>query len=180
MNMLNFLSFVTVLSSLASFARYPSEEELQHDAANDPFSLLNPGVPGTMSRHQIMMSRLKKMYRHPNKKLNGTCILYISFLLVTLSNDVQTHPGPRTPKYPCGSCGKAVRNNQNSIQCDGCLTWHHIECQGMNVQIHQIMADHESYSWSCLKCGLANFNTSLFENSVSFLDTSNTEIAFLV
>ena len=24
---------------------------------------------------------------------------------------------------------------------DGCLTWHHIECQGMNVQTHQIMSE---------------------------------------
>ena len=174
MNIVNFLCFVTVLSSLASSARYPSKEELQHDAAHDPFSLLNPGVPGTLSRHRIMMSRLKKMYRHPDsKKSNGTCILYISFLLVTLSNDVQTHPGPRIPKYPCGSCGKAVRNNQNSIQCEACLTWHHIECQGMNVKIHQIMGDHESYSWSCLNCGLPNFCTSLFENSISFMESSN-------
>ena len=78
MSIVNFLCFVTVLSSLASFARYPSKEELQHDTAHDPFSLLIPGVPGTLSRHQIMMSRLKKMYRHPDSKnLNGTCILYI-------------------------------------------------------------------------------------------------------
>ena len=43
----------------------------------------------------------------------------------------------------------------------------------MNVKIHQIMGDHESYSWSCLNCGLPNFCTSLFENSISFMESSN-------
>ena len=77
------------------------------------------------------------------------------------------------PKYPCGSCGKAVRNNQNSIQCDGCMTWHHIECQGMNVQTHKIHADHDSYSWSCLNCGLPNFNTTFFDISETSFELSN-------
>ena len=63
MDMVNFLCFVTVLSSLASFASLPGKEALQNDAAHDPFSLLSPGVPGTLSRHQVMMSRLKKIYR---------------------------------------------------------------------------------------------------------------------
>ena len=36
--MVNFLCFVTVLSSLASFARFPGKEELQNDAAHNPDS----------------------------------------------------------------------------------------------------------------------------------------------
>ena len=85
---------------------------------------------------------------------------YISLWMVTMSNDIELNPGPRIPKYPCGSCSKAVRNNQNSIQCDGCGSWHHIECQGMRSEIHDVMANHESYSWSCMKCGLPNFSTT--------------------
>ena len=85
------------------------------------------------------------------------------------------------PKYACGSCGAAVRHNQNSIQCDGCNYWYHINCQGMNTSIHQIMAEHSSYSWNCLKCGLPNFSTAIYEdfltsdcsmNNFSVLDSS--------
>ena len=101
-------------------------------------------------------------------------ILYIGTLLVTLSNDVQLNPGPRPPKYPCGSCGAAVRNNQNSIQCDGCNFWFHISCQGMNTSIHHIMAEHASYSWSCLNCGLLNFSTAIYDDfSISDCSTNN-------
>ena len=94
--------------------------------------------------------------------------------MVTMSNDIELNPGPRIPKYPCGSCSKAVRNNQNSIQCDGCGSWHHIECQGMRSEIHEVMANHESYSWSCMKCGLPNFSSTFFDSSLSSFASSNT------
>ena len=55
-----------------------------------------------------------------------------------MSNDIELNPGPRPPKYPCDSCGKAVKNNQNGIQCDKCSTWHHIECQGMGIEVHKV------------------------------------------
>ena len=120
-----------------------------------------------------MVSKLKKLYRLPHQHSTGTCLLYISLLLVTMSNDIELNPGPRTPKYPCGSCGKAVKNTQNSIQCDKCSTWHHIECQGMGIEVHKVMVNHESYSWSCMNCGLPNFNTTFFDWSFSSLETSN-------
>ena len=62
--------------------------------------------------------------KHHYKSLNGAYLLYISLLLVT--NDIEFNPGPKATKYPCGSCGAVVRNNQNSVQCDSCNAWHHI------------------------------------------------------
>ena len=74
---------------------------------------------------------------------------------------------------PRDACGKAVRQNQNSIQCDGCSSWHHMQCQGMITEIHKIMIEHESYTWNCMKCGLPNFNTTYFDGSPSIdLSTS--------
>lgn len=43
----------------------------------------------------------------------------------------------------------------------------------MGIDIHKVMAKHESYSWSCMTCDLPNFNTTFFDWSVSFLDSSN-------
>ena len=125
------------------------------------------------SKHREMLMKLRKLHFARGNHQNGACLLYISILLVTLSNDVQLNPGPRTPNYPCGSCGAAVKNNQNSIQCDGCNAWHHIECQGMNTTIHQIMAEHSSYSWNCLRCGLLNFSTSFFDDFSTSYCSSN-------
>ena len=51
-----------------------------------------------------------------------------------------------------------------TIQCDGCNLWYHIICQGMNTSIHRVMAEHASYSWHCLKCGLPNFSTAIYDD----------------
>ena len=143
---------------------------MQTNKGYDPFSLLSSRVS---SKHIEMMMKLRKLHYARGNQQNGTCLLYISLVLVTLSNDVELNPGPRTPKYPCGSCGAAVKHNQNSIQCDGCGFWHHIECQGMNASIYQIMAEHTSYSWTCLKCGLPNFGTTLFDDFSASYCSSN-------
>ena len=175
-----FLCAITLLSSLASIARTPEHDRNCPQAQQDPFSLLSSTIK---SRHQKMMSKLQKLYLQPNKSLNGTCLLYISLLLVTMSNDIEFNPGSRAPKYPCGSCGAAVRINQNSIQCDYCNAWHHIDCQVMGLEIHQVMVEHESYTWVCTKCGLPNFSTTFFEtslssfNSFSELDVSQCPLA---
>ena len=44
----------------------------------------------------------------------------------------------------------------------------------MNTSIHQIMAEHSSYSWNCLKCGLPNFSRAIYEDfSTSDCSTNN-------
>ena len=62
---------------------------------------------------------------------------------------------------PCGSCGKAVRNGQNSIECESCEQWYHIEFEGFGVEMRQLLCERESYSWVCLNCGLPNLSTGL-------------------
>ena len=36
-------------------------------------------------------------------------------LLLTISGNVETNPGPRKLKFPCGECKKAVKNSENAI-----------------------------------------------------------------
>ena len=92
---------------------------------------------------------------------------------MSLSHGIEVNPGPRPSNFPCGSCGKAVRNGQNSIQCDGCNSWFHIECEGLVVEMHRILGEHESYSWVCLTCGLPNVSTGFFDDTLSTLHTPN-------
>ena len=64
------------------------------------------------------------------------CFIYLTILLVTLSHDAEINPGPRPPKYPCDSCGKAVKDGQNSNQCDSCNF--RFQCEGLSIETHQL------------------------------------------
>ena len=100
LNLVSLLSFLTLLSTLAYLMKLHDETETQTNKGYDPFSLLSSRIS---SKHIEMMMKLRKLHYARGNQQNGTCLLYISLLLVTLSNDVQLNPGPRTPKYPCGS-----------------------------------------------------------------------------
>ncbi|CAC5401893.1 unnamed protein product [Mytilus coruscus] len=49
-------------------------------------------------------------------------------ILITISNDVNTNPGPSQSEsnYPCGTCEKPVNWDDRGIVCDTCNQWHHV------------------------------------------------------
>ena len=98
-NVVSLLPILILLSTFVHLLKLPAEEETLTDRGNDPFSLLNAQIS---SKHRDMLLKLRKLHH----QTNGSCLLYISILLVTLSNDVQLNPGPRPPKYKGGSCGQ--------------------------------------------------------------------------
>ena len=61
-------------------------------------------------------------------------LLYLCTLTVSQAGD--THPNPG-PKYPCGGCGKGVRNAHKAMLCDDCGVWYHKECVGMSSTIYE-------------------------------------------
>ena len=173
------LLVLTILSTLAYIMKLPEVEETQTKKGHDPFSILSSQLS---SKHKEMLLKLRNLHLAMGSQQNGTILMCIRILLVTLSNHVQLNPGPILPKHPCDSCGAAIRYNQNRIKCDGCNSWYRIYCQGMNTSIHQKMVEHSSYSWNCLKCDLPNFSTNLFDdfsishcssNSFSILEASS-------
>ena len=108
-----------------------------------------------------------------NRSLRSTnCFLFI--LVLTLSADVETNPGP---DYPCGTCGKNVIDTDPAILCDNCNIWFHIQCEDFNeTNYSNLVSSNQSFSWLCTVCESINHsssNSSLSshesENSFSFL-----------
>ena len=87
-----------------------------------------------------------------------------SFILLILSGDVETNPGPPSTKYPCGICSKPCKSNQPAIQCNSCEAWIHKKCVKINPIIWESLAN-TSVSWECLKCGMPNYSSSFFEDT---------------
>ena len=76
--------------------------------------------------------------------------------------------------YPCTSCAKPVKSNQQGILCDKCGFWTHAKCCGINKEAYQILANDKS-KWLCPQCTLLYANVSLTSNCSlpDEIDTSN-------
>ena len=105
------------------------------------------------------------------------CIVSMTMFLnyIHLAGDVELNPGPRLPKYPCGSCQKACssyRGAKASILCECCETWFHSDCVGLSVTTLNALGRSDE-PWECYRCGLSNFSSGIFDSTI--LDGSTAE-----
>ena len=77
------------------------------------------------------------------------------------SQEAQTQRGQdkasKTVKFPCLRCKKNVAKNSRSVRCHICQHWVHVECEGMPIEMYNLMANPEKYgavglSWTCMSC----------------------------
>ena len=71
--------------------------------------------------------------------------LYISLILIML--DIEINRGPRSPKFPCGICHKAVKSSQCGVASDTCNIWHHTTCMHMSSTVYESL---HNISWHCI------------------------------
>lgn len=91
--------------------------------------------------------------------------------LLLLSGDVEQNPGPRVPKYPCGTCHKAVKAKDPAVCCDQCNKWVHNKCSGLSADAYACLQNSDCI-WICPNCGIPNFSNSFFDSETSSLDSS--------
>ena len=55
------------------------------------------------------------------------------------------------------------------ICCNACNIWYHINCQSMSSTMYSILnkSSGKKIVWECMKCGMSNFSTSLFDTTAS-------------
>ncbi len=97
------------------------------------------------------------------KSYNNQLKLLLSILLSC--GDIQINLGPLM-KYPCEICDictKSIKSNVQSIQCEECTTWYHVNC--CNVNTPNTLSD--SCIWICNQCDVPNFTTSLLNNHLN-------------
>ncbi len=112
----------------------------------------------------VSIHGLKTHRNRFNIRGNKHCVC--AFLpLLLLAGDVHPNPGPRHPKFPCSSCSKAVKNNDQALCCDRCDRWIHSACCGMSAATYGSFQN-SSFSWLCPSCGLPSFNSSYFDSSI--------------
>ena len=122
----------------------------------------------------ILRSSLRFKDHHSGKLIH----LYIFTLLISNSWDTETNPGPESlidnSHFPCGLCDVSVGWDDRGICCDTCNVWFHIDCQGMSSTMYGIYNKSlsKSIAWECIRCGMPNFSTSLFDTTSS-LEVSN-------
>lgn len=99
---------------------------------------------------------LNTLYTYPTIK-RGTLHTY----LYTLASNVELNPGPRTPKYPCQICHRAITWGQKGVSCDDCNLWYHAELMHMSSHIYNCL---NNISWNCVTCGMPQFTSSFFDS----------------
>ena len=76
------------------------------------------------------------------------------FLILLLSGDIETNPGPRTTlsnKMICDLCVRTIARNTNPVVCSECKGLFHRSCSGLTVTYHKKMLRNEK-SWVCQSC----------------------------
>ena len=149
---------------------FPVYSYLQLRIAND--TQLVTQIP-----HICSISIIRKGLRLKDHRSGKLCHLYICVLLISNSCDTETNPGPESRSdshFPCGLCDVSVGWEDRGICCDTCNVRYHIDCQGMSQTMYSIYYRSlgKSIAWKCMRCGMPNFSTSLFDTTAS-LDVSN-------
>ena len=161
------LTFLVLAALLAFYGQTQSDKVRDRDNHNGQKSYQSL-LDTIRNAHKKLSSKTKPA------RFNNTLLV----LLILMSGDISTNPGPRTIKYPSGVCKKAVRWNQDAVKCDQCDTWYHITCMQMNPITYQYLANHSDTTWICCQCGMPSFSSSLFNTTLVDLPNYFTSLNF--
>jgi hypothetical protein len=80
-------------------------------------------------------------------------------LALLVMSGLETNPGPRRPKFPCGICSRACK--KDCIACDQCDLWLHKSCIGMSTSELTPIGE-LTEEWKCPACRAINTSSVLY------------------
>lgn len=102
-------------------------------------------------------------------KCSYRTVLFLSTLLLIMSLDIESNPGPTlvpefigdtSTVYPCGTCEQPVTASSKGAQCEFCFILYHADCQGMSDSLCDRLGDDSRIgAWKCIACN--NMNITL-------------------
>ncbi|PFX30129.1 hypothetical protein AWC38_SpisGene5115 [Stylophora pistillata] len=120
----------------------------------------------------------RQNYMRSSKKANlGRRALYYSnstattqLLLLKLSGNVESNPGPQGPqggfnsssKTLCSYCAKTMRRNQNGVRCSSCPAVFNIKCTKMSK--NELSCYRRKGTWYCFSCTMPQFSDGFFDD----------------
>lgn len=140
-------------------------------------SQINSPITSDKPENDDKHSQLKQLLYEVNKcrqyiikhwKYKNNLLLYLSIVLLTISNDIKVNPGPtgncsrldnNSTIYPCGTCDNPVTWDDKGIVCDTCNQWYHAHCQSMDTKYYLQHVENTGIAWDCITCGCPNYST---------------------
>ena len=111
----------------------------------------------------------------PLNKTRAASLSYLCLLLISLSADIETNPGPID--YSCGNCALEVCDTDPAVECDECGQWFHIQCQSFGRDTYDDWVNTDrSFSWVCSICDSQNYSTSAQSAFSSFTSVNSYSI----
>ena len=107
---------------------------------------------------------------------NSTHLCAFLSISLALSGDIETNPGPKTPKFPCRHCNKACcedKGTKSNILWESCNTWYHAVCVNIDTCLFSVL-EWSSCPWECPNCGLSNFSATLIDSVILDYDITLT------
>ena len=121
------LNMLLCICIFAATVAVVSNPQPQHAISQNSSNLFDPNTgslcPAVSFNHTLVNFALLRGKRNIINSTKTSPLLYLCCLVVAQSGDTHPNPGPRTPRYPCGSCNKAVRDCHEAILCNDCDTW---------------------------------------------------------
>lgn len=74
----------------------------------------------------------------------------------------------------CGTCNKAVKNEDNGLNCNACEKWFHAGCEKVEQDLYKVLQKYKSQLWFCRQCKSKVVN---FVAKIQKLENQNNELS---